>query len=83
MPTPVPAPTILPLGTIRTCANCIYFDSVQEDCHYFPPTVVGASGPSIWPGVAPTDWCGQHEIAQVGLTFPTQSVITRTGASKP
>jgi hypothetical protein len=54
---------------VETCATC-HYARIEEDqtlhCHRLSPTMT----PGIrWPGVNPTDWCGEYR--------PASNVATR------
>lgn len=51
--TPIPE---APVPIIPKCAICLYL--LDHKCRRMPPTI-HVTGDSIWPSVAPGEWCGE------------------------
>jgi len=53
----------------RTCANCRFYDA--RKCRRYAPRPhrkgEGLEAPTVWPIVAPDDWCGEWETNNENL----------------
>jgi len=58
-----------------SCATCFFYrsvnDSARGECHLSPPRVVssGLGSSDRWPGVLPTEWCGDGIDGKSAVPF--------------